>query len=419
VPPSIPVVIFKLVSDPLQHGGLAVARSLGRLGAPVYTAYADRNTPASASRYVKGSFLSPGTGSEPGRILDALRDISTRVSDRPVLIALDDVAATFVDRFAADLEPAFRFPTQPNGLPTQLSDKRRLDELCRATGTPVPPARVPRSETEFMTMAGELGFPVVLKSMDPAVLRSRPQAASVAIANDAAEARQLYSQMEVSDQPNLMLQEYIPGGPTSVWMFNGYFDAGSVCRFGVTGQKIRQTPPDTGATSLGICRDNDAVRAAAVHFLESIGYRGIVDMGFRYDARDESYRLLDVNPRIGSSFRLFVDGGGMDVVRALYLDLTQQPIAPTAVREGRRWLVENQDLATTWKLVRGRRLSVSEWLNSLRGVEELAWWSSDDLRPVALMVLATARQGLAALARRLGRRLQSGRRIPSSISRRC
>lgn len=270
-----------------------------------------------------------------------------------------------------------------------------------------------------MTMAGELGFPVVLKSMDPAVLRSRPQAASVAIANDAAEARQLYSQMEVSDQPNLMLQEYIPGGPTSVWMFNGYFDAGSVCRFGVTGQKIRQTPPDTGATSLGICRDNDAVRAAAVHFLESIGYRGIVDMGFRYDARDESYRLLDVNPRIGSSFRLFVDGGGMDVVRALYLDLTQQPIAPTAVREGRRWLVENQDLATTWKLVRGRRLSVSEWLNSLRGVEELAWWSSDDLRPVALMVLATARQGLAALARRLGRRLQSGRRIPSSISRRC
>jgi D-aspartate ligase len=198
-----------------------------------------------------------------------------------------------------------------------------------------------------------------------------------------------------------MLQEYIPGGSTSVWMFNGYFDAGSVCRFAVTGQKIRQTPPETGATSLGICIDNEAVRSAAVHFLESVGYRGIVDMGFRYDARDESYRLLDVNPRVGSSFRLFVDSGGIDVVRAMYLDLTGQPIATAPVHEGRRWLVENQDLATTWKLVRARKLGVRQWLGSLRGVEELAWWSRDDLRPVAMMMFGTARQGLSALARRL------------------
>jgi D-aspartate ligase len=398
---AIPVVIFKLVSDPLQHGGLAVARSLGRIGAPVYTAYSDRNTPASRSRYVTGSFVLAGPRAEARGTLDALGDISTRVGNRPVLIAIDDVAAAFVDRFAHELEAAFRFPAQPDGLPTQLSDKRRLDELCRATGTPVPAARVPRTESEFLAMASELGFPVVLKSMDPAVLRSRPQAASVAIANDEAEARLLYRQMEVPDQPNFMLQEYIPGGSTSVWMFNGYFDAGSVCRFGVTGQKIRQTPPETGATSLGVCRDNDAVRSAAVHFLEGIGYRGIVDMGFRYDARDESYRLLDVNPRVGSSFRVFVDSGGMDVMRAMYMDLTGQPIATAPVHEGRRWLVENQDLATSWKLFRRRELGVRQWLGSLRGVEELAWWARDDLRPVVMMVFATARQGLSALARRL------------------
>lgn len=395
------VVIFKLVSDPLQHGGLAIARSLGRIGAPVYTAYSDRNTPASRSRYVTDSFVLAGPRAEARRTLEALIDISSRIGNRPILIAIDDVASAFVDRFAHDLEPAFRFPAQPEGLPTRLSDKRRLDELCRATGTPVPEARVPKTESEFMTMAAELGYPVVLKSMDPALLRSRPQASSVAIANDEAQARDLYRQMEVPDQPNFMLQEYIPGGSTSVWMFNGYFDAGSSCRFAVTGQKIRQTPPETGATSLGICIDNDAVRSAAIHFLESVGYRGIVDMGFRHDARDDTYRLLDVNPRVGSSFRLFVDSAGMDVVRAMYLDLTGQPITTAPVHEGRRWLVENQDLATTWKLFRARRLGMRQWLGSLRGVEELAWWSRDDLRPVIMMVFGTARQGLSALARRL------------------
>ena len=398
---DVPVVIFKLVSDPLQHGGLAVARSLGRLGAPVYTAYRDANSPAARSRYVTGSFLLRHGQEQPQRILATLHDISTLVGGRPVLLPIDDLAAGFVDRFASDLEAAFRFPPQPAGLPAQLSDKRRMDELCRLTGTPVPDARFPRSEGEFMAMAAELGFPVVLKSMDPGLLRARPAAASVAIAHDAEEATRLYRAMEVPDAPNFMLQEYIPGGPTSVWMFNGYFDAGSKCRFGIAGQKLRQTPPDTGATSLGVCVEAPLVHQHAVQFLETIGYRGIVDMGFRYDARDGSYRLLDVNPRVGSSFRLFVDREGMDVVRALYLDLTDQAFASAPVHDGRRWMVENQDLVTSWKLLRAGRLSLIDWFRSLRNVEELAWWSRDDLRPVGMMVVSTARQAMGALYRRL------------------
>ena len=39
--------------------------------------------------------------------------------------------------------------------------------------------------------------------------------------------------MEDPDQTNLMLQEYIPGGDDSVWMFNGYSDANSECLFDI------------------------------------------------------------------------------------------------------------------------------------------------------------------------------------------
>src|SRR2546425_3495393 len=42
------------------------------------------------------------------------------------------------------------------------------------------------------------------------------------------------------EHPNLMLQEYIPGGEDSVWMFNGYFNEHSECLFGITGKKLRQ-----------------------------------------------------------------------------------------------------------------------------------------------------------------------------------
>ena len=40
-------------------------------------------------------------------------------------------------------------------------------------------------------------------------------------------------------------------------------------------------------------------------FMQAIGYHGILDIGYRRDQRDGSYKVLDVNPRIGCTFRLF------------------------------------------------------------------------------------------------------------------
>jgi predicted ATP-grasp superfamily ATP-dependent carboligase len=197
-----------------------------------------------------------------------------------------------------------------------------------------------------------------------------------------------YRRMEDPDNPNLMLQEYIPGGADSVWMFNGYFANDSECLAAFTGKKIRQSPPLTGATTLGICLRNQTVEDITRDFMRKIGYRGIVDMGYRYDQRDGQYKLLDVNPRVGSTFRLFVDSNGMDVVRALYLDLTGQPVKRGAVREGRKWIVEQSDLLSSLRYGRLGKLTPSQWVGSLDGIEEGAWFARDDPLPLAAMCLA-------------------------------
>ncbi len=392
------VVVFKLVSDALQHGGLAVARSLGRMGVPVHVAYRDRGSAASRSRFVTGRSHVPA--GDDSAILSLLRRVAQRAGSVPILLPLDDVASTFVDRHADVLRESFRFPSQPSGLPLRLADKRQLHELCLAAGVPVPEARFPQSRDEFVRGADELGYPIVVKSIDPAIMRMRPAASSVSLAADPGAALRIYDTAEIPVQPNLMLQQFIPGEAQSVWMFNGYVAEDGRCTFGVTGQKIRQAPPDTGATSLGVASINDAVGNHARRFLAAVGYRGIVDMGFRYDARDGSYRLLDVNPRIGSSFRLFTDTAGNDVVRALYADFVGEPVVPASMHADRRWLVENQDAATALKLMRDQRLSPAAWIRSLRDVEELAWWSLDDPRPFAAMLVGTASDVWSSLTRR-------------------
>src|SRR5207245_1652798 len=84
---------------------------------------------------------------------------------------------------------------------------------------------------------------------------------------------------------NLMLQEYVPGDDTTVWMFNGVFNEWSECVAGFTGRKLRQHPAQGGATSLGVCADNTEVARLTINFMWALRYQGVLDIGFRDAAR--------------------------------------------------------------------------------------------------------------------------------------
>lgn len=403
---STPVLVLQGVPDPLQQAGVAVARSLGRLGVAVHGVYAAAGAVGARSRYIRSrSAWSLAHAAVPA----TLRHLQQRTRDIggvPLLIPTDDVATMFVAEHAAALREWFRFPQQPRGLPQQLADKRAMQALCDTHGIDSARCAYPESRQDLLRILQDWQFPGVLKSIDPDLLRQRPGAKSVTIASNPAELVAAYDAMEVPGHPNLMLQEYIPGHADSVWMFNGCFDAQSDCIFGLTGQKLRQSPTRTGATSLGVCVSNPIVLDTTRRFMKAIGYRGIVDLGFRYDARDGRYKLLDVNPRIGATFRLFVARGGMDVARALYLNSTGQPVPAQAPADGRRWLVELRDLRSAHQLRCERELTAWRWLRSYAGVRETAWFASDDPEPFVRMLGHYARRGdrprqAAASARRL------------------
>ena len=67
--------------------------------------------------------------------------------------------------------------------------------------TPELRAQEERLRAEMAAQAEELGFPVVLKSMDPTLLRRRPGALSVAIARTRDDAMALYDAMATARNP--------------------------------------------------------------------------------------------------------------------------------------------------------------------------------------------------------------------------
>ena len=374
---STPIVVFGLSRGALHHGALGIARSAGRGRIAVYRVTRERLAPARLSRYSRGWVSVPWDSSDE-QILEALHMLAQKIG-RAILIAVDDAGSVFVDTHAAALEDDFLFPRQPAGLAQELSSKREMYELCQKHDVPTPASQFPRSEAEVLKLANDTSFPAVVKCINAG--DTPPASPRVSIAEDREELLHAYRLMESPSGSNVMIQEFIPGTPESVWMFNGYFDERSDCRLGFTGKKIRQSPPYTGATTLGVCEANPAVQDDTVRLMKAVGYRGILDIGFRFDQRDGQYKLLDVNPRIGGTFRLFVGPDGLDVLRAMYLDLTGQQVPGTSLPEGRRWIVEPLDVLSSLIYRRRGDITVPGWLRSLRGVREAAWFALDDPMP--------------------------------------
>lgn len=393
---SVPVVVSRM-----HYGALGIARSLGRLGVPVYGVGATRDTPTWCSRYWRDRFEWDLESAPAQRSVEFLLELGHRLGAPALLIPVSDRTALFVAQHAEALRERFRFPLLSQATVQGLLSKKEMYFLARKLDIPTPHTEFPRTRRDILEYIDRGPYPVALKGIDGARLKART-GCTVAIARSASELLALYDRMEDPERPNLMLQEYVPGGEDSVWMFNGYFNAESECLVGLTGKKIRQNPVYTGATSLGVCLRNAEVAELTRKFMKGVGYRGILDIGYRYDARDGKYKVLDVNPRIGATFRLFVDRDGMDVAHAFYRDLTGQPVPPASPVEGRKWIVENNDIESSYRYWRDGKLGLAEWLASFRGVREGAWFALDDLRPFAAMGRKFLANAIRSFARKLG-----------------
>jgi predicted ATP-grasp superfamily ATP-dependent carboligase len=367
------------------------------MGVSVYATVDDRWTPAAVSRYLTGAFIWDTHRLDVQRFLEGMARIGKWLHRPTILIPTSDVAAILVAEHAATLQEWFLFPQQPAMQTRTLADKRALYLLCQRIGVACPPSVFPNSIDDVNRFVARATFPVVVKAAEswhlPEDARMNP------IAWTPEQLYAIYRAMENQQRPNLIIQEYIDLAGGEDWYYQGYRNVRSSCCVGFTGRKLRSYPPLAGITTLGKCLANEPLRQQAEALLQAISYAGIADLDFRLDQRDGQYKLLDFNPRVGAQFRLFENRAGVDVVRALYLDLTGRPVPASPSIESRTFIAEFHDLVASLGYFRLGKLTFQQWRRSLQGRRELAWFSWDDPLPFVMMCLRLLQRVVERLLR--------------------
>jgi D-aspartate ligase len=388
------------------HGSLAVARSLGRHGVPVWFVTHDHPI-AKYSRYVARSFDWPGPSHENAAHW-LVQFAAKHQLNGWVLFAGGDEEVRLIARHHQMLRETYRLTTPPWQIARIACDKRLTYEHAHAVGLDCPWTRYPRNRDDVAAL--DCRFPVILKPRVH-VARNAFTAAKAWRVDDQTTLLARYDEaVALVGYDGIAIQELVPGGGDTQFSYAGVWSDGRAIA-SLVARRTRQYPVDFGASSTFVeTIEQAALEEAAGRYLTSLHFSGLVEVEFKFDARDRRYKLLDVNPRPWTWIAL---GGaaGVDFAWIEWRLARREAVPLSRGHAGVAWTHALRDFVAAIQLISGGKLSPGEWWASRpRSSTTFAAFAMDDPLPGIL--------DLPVLIPRLLRRhwRQRSKQLPTDIS---
>jgi D-aspartate ligase len=373
------------------EAGLAVVRSLGAAGVPVISVWTSKAETARRSRHVSLSVRAPHPWQEPDEYVELLLDLSLRVGPGLLLPTTDEAVST-VARTKDRLQARHLVACPQWPVVQRFLDKQATYELAERLAVPLPKTLLPASEEELKRMIPELPFPCIVKPRLSHLYRDAFGVKMTKVSDRA----ELLSAWRRSRRVGIgtVIQEFIPGPETAGVNYNGYMVDGKP-RVEVTARKVRMSPPELGYPTVVVSSDVQGVLEPARRLLRGMELNGFANVEFKYDARDDMYKLMEVNGRPNMSGMLSVRCGvDFPLMTYRHLCFGQLPESNGSYERGVYWINEPADLSEGASRLRVGSCSARGFVEPYVRPHVLAMFSLDDPAPFAVRALAKLRSSL-------------------------
>jgi len=355
-----------------DHPGLAVVRSLGRRGIPVFV-IEDQRSISSWSRYSTQVVLVEDILDER-KTVDAVLSVGSKFNLRDwVLIPTRDETVAAFSRYRNELTEFFRVTTGEWDSIQWAWDKNKTYELASQLDIPCPQTFTVGAAEELPSLYRYL--PLAIK---PAVKEHFFYATGAKAwrANTPSELHELYNRAIFHIKTEeILLQEIIPGDGAQQYSYCAFARNGAP-HSKLTARRIRQHPREFGRAATYVeTVEAPEVEELSERFLRAINYHGLIEIEFKRDPRDGRFKLLDVNARAWG-FHGIGPACGIDFSYLMFADQLGLPIAQAEAKAGVGWLRLLTDIPTALSDFAHGSLSLGDYIRSLRatGVESVFDW---------------------------------------------
>jgi predicted ATP-grasp superfamily ATP-dependent carboligase len=364
------------------YSGLAIIRSLGRHGIPVFALDSRPFEVGMHSRHGRGIVL-PQPPAHSAAWLEFIAATGRLLDCRPVLFVAGDPQLELLSAGRENLSRFYEFAIPDRHVCEMLIDKRSQYRWLMNRKVNIPATSMPESEAEAKRDALRIGLPCIAKPGVSHLWRAVSKSKALVLRSPD-EAGDAYRKMTESGA-GCLLQEIVPGGDDQLY--------GTLCCFSrlgeplasLTKRKLRQFPERFGNGSVQISVRLPELAEHSVSVLRSLGCHGFVSIEYKLDPVGGAMKLIEINPRSVSGLQLAIDSG-CDLPWVGYCDLAGLP--PPAVRPQREGVLFVNE---AWELRRvrqtGRPLDWIGYFATLLRARSHAVFSLEDPGPAWSLVM--------------------------------
>lgn len=255
-------------------------------------------------------------------ILLSLGDELLSEGKQPILMGCTDEYAEFIIDNREILSSKFITPYINKELKDQLIEKESFYKLCEEKGLDYPKTFV-FSKGDKTTDFG-FKYPVIIKPSDSVLFWKHPFEGmkKAYIANNEDEFKSItdsiYSGMY---DKSLIIQDFIPGDDSHMRVLTCYSDQHGKVQMMCLGHVLLEehTPKGIGNHAAIITEYDEELLNKFKDFLESINYTGFSNFDIKFDSRDNSYKVFEINLRQGRS-NYYVTSSGNNIANYVVQD---------------------------------------------------------------------------------------------------
>lgn len=360
-----------------DHPGLAVVRSLGRRGIPVYVVD-DQYSISKFSRYATRVLRVDDLLNEQ-KTVETVLEIGHRfnLKDWVLYPTRDETVAAF-SRYASRLGEYFRVTTPGWDTIRWAWDKKNTYHLAEKLDIPVPKTWNPRTLEELEALQSRL--PLALK---PAIKENFFYATGAKAwrAETLDQLRTIYIKAAKQIKPEeILIQEIIPGDGQQQYSFCAFVRGGEI-HSSLVARRVRQHPREFGRAATYVeTTELPEIEKLSETFLKAIDFYGLVELEFKRDLRDGKYKLLDVNARTWG-FNALGAAAGVDFAYLLFADQVGEQTERCRGRSGIGWLRLITDVPTALTQISQGHVSLKSYFDSLRKTRIESVFSAADPLP--------------------------------------
>jgi predicted ATP-grasp superfamily ATP-dependent carboligase len=290
--PKVLVLDGKLIS------ALAIVRSLGRRGFDITCGEEFKASLGSLSKYVKNKMVYPSPSLLPDLFIENIYSLVKHNKYDMILPVADDTTLLLAknkNKFAEYTN----IPTPDFDTITLARDKSVTMKIAAQAGIPCPITYYPENQS-IDEIKNQARYPVLIKPCESSGARG------IRYVDNPGYFDQEYFNVKKAYR-KVYIQEFIPN--IKHYSICVLMDQNSDLKAYFAYQELRQYPTTGGSAAYAISVQQPQLIDYAVKLLKVMKWSGVANLEYVIDERDNSPKLIEINPRFWMSLELAIKAG--------------------------------------------------------------------------------------------------------------